>query len=88
MINKILGRKSSQLGGWDLRHLNLSSNKLGCGGFAAITHQLLTNLDYDKLTLNVSYNEIEEVRLLLALDANTDRIFNVTNLIMDGNIFQ
>ena len=88
MINKILGRQSSQLGGWDLEHLNLSLNRLGCGGFAAITHQLLTNLDFDNLTLNVSYNEIEEVRLLLVLDASTDRIFNVTNLVLDGNIFQ
>ena len=37
------------------------------------------------MTLNVANNGIDEVRLLVAFDA--DRIFGVSNLILDGNIF-
>ena len=43
--------------------------------------------DFDNLTLNVGFNEIEEVRLLMVLDSNSDYVFNVSNLILDGNIF-
>ena len=62
----------------------MANNKLGSGGFAAITHQLILK-ECEELTLNVSNNGIEEVRLLVAFDA--DRVFGVSNLILDGNIF-
>ena len=55
-INRILGRRCKDFGGVDLEHLDLANNKLGNGGFAAITHHLITNEDYDTLTLNLSNN--------------------------------
>ena len=87
-INRILGRRCKDFGGVDLKHLDLANNKLGNGGFAAITHHLITNEDYDTLTLNISNNEIDEVRLFVPLDAGSDLLLNITNLILDGNIFR
>ena len=87
VISRMFTRQCQQRGGQELEHLNLSNNKLGSGGFAAITHQLIVN-DYEELTLDVSYNEIKEVRLLVALDIASDRAFNVSSLILDGNTFR
>lgn len=88
LINRILARKCRKRGGQDLEYLNLANNNLGQDGFAAITHQLILSDCYERLTLNVANNCIEEIRLLIPIDSNSERIFNVSNLTLDGNLFK
>ena len=87
VVSRILSRKCYLRGGQDIEYLNLANNKLGSGGFAAITQQLIVN-NYENLTLNVAYNGIEEIHLLVAFNANADLIFDVTNLNLEGNVIR
>ena len=87
-ITRILARKPHLKGGQEILHLNISNNKLGSGGLATIVQYLITDDSHEDLTLNVGYNGIEEIRLLTAIDSSSDKIFNVKNLILDGNLFR
>jgi hypothetical protein len=57
-----------------LQNLNLAHNKLGNSGFAAIVHVLLHPQSFLG-RLNVSYNEISDVKLLSHADSLYEYIF-------------
>ena len=65
----------------------MNNNKLGDLGFAAINHELLKPDVYIE-TLNVAYNGIKEIRLYVPLEVGSDRIYSVSNLYLDGNVFK
>ena len=65
----------------------MNNNKLGDLGFAAINHELLKQ-EVAVETLNMGYNNIKEIRLYVPLEVGSDRIYSVTNLYLDGNIFK
>lgn len=84
---RIIMCKAVSRGGVQLQNLNLARNKLGSSGFAAIVHVLLHPKSFlDRL--NVSFNEISDVRLLLNSEALYDCIFQVQHLELDGNVFK
>ena len=77
-----------QRGGEDIRVLNLYRNSLGDAGFGAINQELLQP-ESSLQTLNVGYNNIEEIRLHTALDTGAlDKVYSVINLILEGNQFK
>ena len=57
-ISRIISRGMNRKGGSEIQVLNLSYNKLGDMGFAAITHELL-NPDTFIETLNIGFNGMQ-----------------------------
>lgn len=86
-IAKILSRRMIVHGGEDLREINLFNNRLGDSGFSAINNELLHPESFIE-TLNIGQNHIEEIRINLPLDFSSNRIYSVTNLVLDGNEFK
>jgi Ran GTPase-activating protein (RanGAP) involved in mRNA processing and transport len=73
-IARIIMRRVVSRGGMQLQNLNLAHNKLGNSGFAAIVHVLLHPQSFLG-RLNVSYNEISDVKLLSHADSLYEYIF-------------
>ena len=83
-ISKLIARGMNRKGGDDLKLLNLSHNKLGDFGCAAIINELLQPGAFIE-TLNLSCNQMEEIKFTVALEPGTERIFAVTNFNLDEN---
>ena len=84
----MIARRMCQRGGEDIRVLNLYRNSLGDAGFGAINQELLQPESSLK-TLNVGYNNIEEIRLYTALETGSlDKVYSVINLVLEGNQFK
>ena len=86
-IARIIMRKIVPRGGVQILNLNVAYNKLGNLGFGAIVHVLLHPEGFLE-RLNVGYNGIDDVRLLMSIETLYDRIFLVQYLILDGNPFK
>ena len=83
-ISKMINRGMNRKGGEEIKTLNLSYNKLGDLGCAAIITELLKTNTFIE-TLNLGYNQLEEIKLHVTLEPGTERIFAATNLTLDGN---
>ena len=61
-IGKIITRGMNRKGGDEIKLINLSHNKLGELGCASIINELLIPETFIE-TLNLGYNQIEEIKL-------------------------